>query len=111
MKTHQVLDLHYTPDEGQGCFTGTKMQCEEFASSQSPSFMYKVVPMTKEEIEIEAALDAREEMWKEKLRMEMTAEDMEEYDKQKEYEEDEADILEQQLHGMKKGLGIKHKKY
>ncbi len=52
MKTHQVLDLHYTPDEGQGCFDGTQKECEEFAAKQTPHFMYKVVPMTKEEIEI-----------------------------------------------------------
>lgn len=50
MKTHQVLDLHYHEDEGQGCFDGTKQECEEFAATQSPHFMYKVVPMTEEEI-------------------------------------------------------------
>jgi len=51
MKTHQVLDLHYHPEEGQGCFDGTQQECEEFAATQTPHFMYKVVPMTKEEIE------------------------------------------------------------
>lgn len=51
VKTHVVLDLHYTMDEGQECFDGTKEECEEFASYQTPTFMYKVVPMTKEEIE------------------------------------------------------------
>lgn len=50
-KTHEVLDLHYHPDEGQGCFVGTKKECDEFVATQSPSFMYKVVQMTKEEIE------------------------------------------------------------
>jgi hypothetical protein len=50
-KTHKVLDLHYHEDEGQECFDGTQQECEEFASTQSPSFMYKVVPMTKEEKE------------------------------------------------------------
>ena len=50
-KTHEVLDLHYHEDEGQGCFDGTREECEEFAATQSPSFMYKVVPMTKQEIE------------------------------------------------------------
>lgn len=50
-KTHEVLDLHYHEDEGQGCFDGTLQECEEFAATQSPFFMYKVVPMTKEEIE------------------------------------------------------------
>lgn len=50
MKTHEVLDLHYHPDEGQGCFDGTEQECYEFVATQSPIFMYKVVPMTKEEI-------------------------------------------------------------
>ena len=51
MKTHKVLDLHYHEDEGQDCFCGTKKECEDFASTQTSTFMYKVVPMTKEEIE------------------------------------------------------------
>ena len=50
-KTHEVLDLHYHPDEGQGCFDGTLEECETFAATQTPFFMYKVVPMTKQEIE------------------------------------------------------------
>jgi hypothetical protein len=50
MKTHQVLDLHYLPEEGQGCFDGTKKECEDFAATQRPHFMYKVVPLTDEEI-------------------------------------------------------------
>ena len=49
-KTHEVLDLHYHEDEGQGCFDGTRQECEDFAATQSPSFMYKVVPMTKEDV-------------------------------------------------------------
>lgn len=51
MKTHEVLDLHYLPEEGQGCFDGTKEECEAFALTQSPHFMYKVVPMTQQEIQ------------------------------------------------------------
>ena len=51
LKTHEVLDLHYHPDEGQGCFVGTRQECEDFVATQSPHFMYKVVEMTKEEIE------------------------------------------------------------
>lgn len=51
LKTHEVLDLHYTPDEGQGCFVGTKEECEEFVVQQGMThFMYKIVPMTKEEV-------------------------------------------------------------
>jgi len=51
MKTHVVLDLHYHENEGQNCFDGTKQECEDFAATQTPIFMYKVVPMTKEEID------------------------------------------------------------
>jgi len=51
LKTHEVLDLHYLPDEGQGCFDGTEKECYDFIETQSPHFMYKVVPMTKEQIE------------------------------------------------------------
>lgn len=50
-KTHEVLDLHYHEDEGQGCFDGTYQECLDFLADQSPHFMYKIVPMTKEEIE------------------------------------------------------------
>jgi hypothetical protein len=50
LKIHEVLDLHYLPEEGQGCFDGTRQECEEFALTQSPDFMYKVVPMLKEEV-------------------------------------------------------------
>lgn len=49
MKTHLVLDLHYRPDEGQDCFAGTHQECIDFAATQTPHFMYKVVPMTEEE--------------------------------------------------------------
>jgi len=52
MKTHVVLDLHYHPNEGQECFDGTQQECFDFIKQQGGStFMYKVVPMTKEEIE------------------------------------------------------------
>lgn len=45
MKTHEVLDLVYTPEEGQECFSGTESECYEFVESQGgASFMYKVVP-------------------------------------------------------------------
>jgi hypothetical protein len=50
LKTHVVLDLHYHADEYQGCFDGTKQECDEFVASQTPHFMYAVVPMTKAEI-------------------------------------------------------------
>lgn len=51
MKTHVVLDLHYMSEEGQECFDGTEQECYEFAATQSPHFMYKVVPMTQDEID------------------------------------------------------------
>lgn len=51
IKTHVVLDLHYTQEEGQDCFDGTLQECEKFAASQTPHFMYKVVPMTQQEID------------------------------------------------------------
>ncbi len=56
-KTHFVLDLHYHDDEGQEAFAGTLQQCTDFISQQcehSPSshFMYKIVPMTSEEMEV-----------------------------------------------------------
>lgn len=50
LKTHEVLDLHYLPDEGQGCFVGTEQECNDFVVTQSPHFMYKVQRMTEEEI-------------------------------------------------------------
>lgn len=50
LKTHKVLDLNYHPEEGQGCFDGTQQECEAFVAKQSPHFMYKVVPMTDDEI-------------------------------------------------------------
>jgi len=56
-KTHQVLDLHYTKDECQGCFAGTLQECEDFAATQSPYFMYRVVLLTKEEYELENSIE------------------------------------------------------
>jgi len=55
MKTHQVLDLVYSESEGQGCFVGTLDECNDFVSQQggNNSFLYKVVPLTKEELEFE----------------------------------------------------------
>lgn len=44
--THIVLDLVYTPDEGQECFSGTEVECYEFIQQQGgATFMYKVVPI------------------------------------------------------------------
>jgi len=44
--THQVLDLMYTPEEGQECFEGSEQECYDFIEQQGgSSFMYKVVPI------------------------------------------------------------------
>ena len=51
MKTHKVLDLVYTVEEGQDCFDGTLQECNDFVMLQPNNLMYKVVPMTAEEIE------------------------------------------------------------
>lgn len=51
-KTHKVLDLVYTPEEGQECFDGTRVECENFVSEQGDThFTYKIVPMSQQEIE------------------------------------------------------------
>ena len=46
--THQVLDLVYTPDEGQECYEGTEQECYDFIQQQGDAiFMYKVVPIVR----------------------------------------------------------------
>ena len=46
--THQVLDLVYTPDEGQECYEGTEQECYDFIQQQGGAiFMYKVVPIVR----------------------------------------------------------------
>jgi len=46
METHTVLDLVYTPDEGQECFSGTEQECYDFINEQGGAiFTYKVVPI------------------------------------------------------------------
>lgn len=50
--THIVLDLVYMPEEGQECFEGTLEECNDYVYRQGGTyFMYKVVPMTEEELE------------------------------------------------------------
>lgn len=45
MKNYVVLDLLYTPDEGQECFEGTFDECQEFISQQGGGFTtYEIVP-------------------------------------------------------------------
>ena len=39
-----VLDKTYTIEEGQECFWGTLGECQDFVSSQSDYFMYKIIP-------------------------------------------------------------------
>jgi len=50
MKTHKVIDLVYHEDEGNDVFAGTKEECEIWKAEQG--FGYKVVQMSKEEIEL-----------------------------------------------------------
>jgi hypothetical protein len=46
--THQVLDLVYTPEEGQECFEGTEQECYDFINQQGgATFMYKVVQIVR----------------------------------------------------------------
>lgn len=49
--THHVLDLHYRPDEGQSEYCGTEQECIDWAATQTPYFMYQVVPLTMKERE------------------------------------------------------------
>jgi len=46
IKTHKVLDLVYTPEEGQECFFGSLQECTDFIKNQGggATFMYKIVP-------------------------------------------------------------------
>jgi hypothetical protein len=50
MKTHLVIDLVYTEDEGNQAFAGTQQECNDWVSEQG--YGYKVVPMTEEELKI-----------------------------------------------------------
>lgn len=50
LKTHEVIDLFYTEDEGNGVFVGTFKECNEFIESQTDYFTYRIVPMTPEQI-------------------------------------------------------------
>lgn len=47
-KTHLVID---ETDNNSSCFAGTLEECNDFVSKQN-TFGFKVVPMTKQEIEI-----------------------------------------------------------
>jgi len=51
MKTHEVLDLVYTPEEGQECFSGTEQECHDFVAHQGgATFMYKVVSIVQKQV-------------------------------------------------------------
>lgn len=58
MKTHKVIDMVYTEEEGNSVFAGTLKECQEWASQQG--FGYQVVPMTKEEIEAYKEIEERD---------------------------------------------------
>lgn len=41
---YTVLDLHYTKDKGQECFSGNYEECLEFIRQQGAcSFMYEII--------------------------------------------------------------------
>lgn len=50
-KTHKVLDLMYHEEEGQECYAGTYRGCESFVGKQSCPGMFKIVPLTADEID------------------------------------------------------------
>ena len=53
MKTHKVIDLAYTEEEGQDCFSGTHQECIEFLAEQNSYgeiFTLKIVPLLKDEL-------------------------------------------------------------
>lgn len=43
--THEVLDLTYTEEEGQGVMHGTYEECQKFVAQQSDYFMYRIIPI------------------------------------------------------------------
>lgn len=50
LKTHKVIDVILTEEEGNEVFVGTLRECEDWKSEQG--FGYKIVPLTFAEIEI-----------------------------------------------------------
>ena len=53
MKTHKVIDLIYTKEEGQECFSGTQQECIEFLAEQNSygeTYTLKIVPLLKHEL-------------------------------------------------------------
>ena len=55
MKTHKVIDLVYHEDENNITFIGTQEECEAFKHEQG--YGYSVVPMTKQEKELQKKFD------------------------------------------------------
>ncbi len=53
MEIYKLLDLVYTEEEEQTCFVGTYEECQKFIQEQGgATFTYKIVSLTKEEIEL-----------------------------------------------------------
>lgn len=47
-QTHEVLDLTYLPEEGQGCYSGSEQDCIDFVYQQTRTGgfnSYQVVPI------------------------------------------------------------------
>jgi len=51
MKDYKVIDLMYTPEEGQDTYVGTLNECEEFIK-ENGSMLFQIVPLTLDEIKI-----------------------------------------------------------
>jgi len=58
-KTHLVLDLIYTPEEGQVCFTGTLDECTKFVAEQE-TYGFKIMPMSEEEFKVHNNINAKQ---------------------------------------------------
>ena len=44
LKTHKVIDMILTEEEGNEVFVGTRQECEDWKSSQG--FGYIIIPLT-----------------------------------------------------------------
>jgi len=49
LKTHEVLDLFYTVEEGQGTLIGTLEECNKFITEQGDA-SYVINPLTDQQI-------------------------------------------------------------
>ncbi len=58
MKTHVVIDLMYTEDEGNETFVGSLQDCHDFVEQQGGmTFSYQVLPLLENEYKFHNSLD------------------------------------------------------